>query len=449
MDTKDKKDNKKFLSLVLGSMGVVFGDIGTSPLYTIKNCFTAHHIPLNMLNILGISSLIFWTLLILVSFKYVYLILNLDYKGEGGILTLTKLCSELKNKFTKIMVTIGVIGSALFFGDAVITPAISVLGALEGLSLISDKSTPYIIPLSLIIITLLFLSQKKGSAKIGILFGPIILLWFASIGYLGLIQILKTPAILQAINPYYAFNFLLLNKFVGLLTLGSVALTVTGAEALYADIGHFGKKPIRFAWYFIIFPLLIFSYFGQAALLIANPQTIANPFYLLAPNSFLYPLIILASFATIIASQSVISGCFSLCYQAMKFGFLPEMKVIHTSTYNKGQVYIPVVNYLLFTLVVVTILLFKSSEKLASIYGIAITSIMLISTILASYYLIYKQNWSFFKCLFILAPIFTIDFIFFASGFTKFLNGGWFAFAISLLAYIVAAIRIKLSKSSS
>ncbi|AIL65419.1 potassium transport protein Kup [Rickettsiales bacterium Ac37b] len=285
------EQKKLFLSLMVGAIGIVYGDIGTSPLYAIKNCFTAHKVALTEINILGVSSLIFWSLVIVVSFKYVFLILKLDNQEEGGILTLTYLCSKIKNKFSTYILTLGMIGTSLFFGDAIITPAISVLGALEGLSIISKESEVYIIPISLIIISLLFLNQKRGSAKIGMVFGAVMLLWFLIIGYLGLIQIIKVPSILLSINPYYAMKFLLLNKYVGILTLGTTVLVVTGAEALYADIGHFGKMPIKIAWYFIVFPLLVLNYLGQAALLMHNPKAIVNPFYLLAPDWFLYPLI--------------------------------------------------------------------------------------------------------------------------------------------------------------
>ena len=435
---KHKTENQKLSKLIIGAIGVVYGDIGTSPLYALKACFTTYGLAISTPNIFGILSLIIWSLFIVVSLKYICLIMRADNHGEGGVLTLTTLCARNKaSKMHKIIFSLGILATAFFYGDGVITPAISVISALEGLSVISSDFNPYIVPLSVALLIVLFVAQKKGSSKIGATFGPIMIIWFVLIGILGLVQIVKTPNILHALNPYYGFSFLLEHKLAGLLTFGTIVLVLTGAEALYADLGHFNKKSIRISWFALIFPSLILNYCGQGALLLNDPKTIENSFYLLMPHAGLVPLVIISTLATIIASQSIISGVFSLSWQAIQLGFLPRMQVIHTSAQNIGQVYVPAVNYIMMILTIITTILFKHSANLASAYGITVTGTMLCTTILAAICAIDNWRWGRGKILAIFGPLLIIDLIFFGTNLQKFIEGGWLALSIAAIMCII------------
>jgi KUP system potassium uptake protein len=434
-------DNQKFTKLIIGAIGIVYGDIGTSPLYALKACFIANGLLISEGNIFGIVSLIFWSLSLVVSLKYISLILRADNNGEGGILALTTLCLNFNNAtIRKLVLSLGLIGAAMFYGDGIITPAISILSALEGITIISKDSNQYIPYMAIILLIILFAVQKNGSSKIGMFFGPIMVLWFLIIGIIGLLQIIKTPEILYALNPVYGIKFLINHKLNGILTFGTIVLVLTGAEALYADIGHFNKKSIRYAWFFLIFPALILNYFGQGALLLHNPQAIDNPFYLLVPTWGLYPLIFLATIATIIASQSIISGIFSMSWQAIQLGYFPRMQVIHTSAQHIGQVYIPVINSLMLVLTIITVSIFQDSHKLASAYGIAVTCIMLITTILASLLAVNSWKWSYLKVITIFCPLIIIDLIFVIASLKKSLDGGWFAVTITICVYLIIRI---------
>lgn len=425
------KDEQKPLFLV-ATLGIVYGDIGTSPLYALKNCFNLYNLPVNTVNILGIISLIFWSLFIVVSCKYTKLILKADNQGEGGILALLTACTQHSPAVLKSFIfTMGIIGAALFYGDGVITPAISVVGALEGISLISDVATPYIPHLAACILIGLFLIQKKGSQSIGSFFGPLMIVWFSVLALLGIFQIFNHLEILKAISPYYAIKFIQVNGLLSLLTFGAIVLVVAGVEALYADLGHFNLRSIKLTWTSIVFPALVLNYFGQGALLLDSPDSISNPFYLMAPSWGLYPLIILSTLATIIASQAVISGIFSISWQAIQLGFFPRMNVIHTSAQQIGQVYLPVINYLLLTGTLVTVAVFKNTENMTAAYGIAITGIMFISSILALLLARYAWNWSLFKIFLIFTPLLVLDSLFFSTNAIKILNGGWFPILIA------------------
>ena len=339
------RNNINIVKLMIAALGIVYGDIGTSPLYALKSCFTLTNLSLTENNILGIISLFFWLLIIIVNIKYIFLVMRCDQQGEGGVLVLSSLLSKVKlNKFKKIFTLLGIIAMALFVGDSIITPAISVLSAIEGLKLVTNISQDIIILISIIILILLFGLQNKGSGFIGQYFGYVMIFWFATIAILGLVQIIKIPKILLAINPYYALKFLFSNGVIAWAALGGVILVITGVEALYADMGHFGRKAIKNSWIYFVFPALSFNYLGQGALLLNNPKAIESPFFLLAPESLIYPLAILSVMATIIASQAVISGLFSLTWQAIMLNYLPRMKVIHTSFNQRGQIYVPFVN---------------------------------------------------------------------------------------------------------
>jgi KUP system potassium uptake protein len=431
-------ENSKLLPLMVGAIGVVYGDIGTSPLYALSKCFLSHNLPLTFDNIAGIISLIIWTLLIIVSLKYISLIFRADNQGEGGILTLMTLCLLIKSPgVKKIVMLLGVVGTTLFYGDGVITPAISVLSALEGLSIVSHRFDPYIPYLGVVILILLFSAQRKGSSRIGRFFGPIMIMWFLTLALLGLPHIFQAPQILHALNPYYGILFLLSHNYIGIMTFGAIVLVVTGAEALYADLGHFNKKSIRLSWTYLVFPSLILNYLGQGALLTTDPSAIKNIFYLLAPSWALYSLIFLSTLATIIASQSIISGIFSMSWQAIQLGYLPRLQVIHTSVTQIGQIYIPLVNYILLTLTILTVILFRNSDNLASAYGITVTGIMVITTILAALLSFYIWQWSLLKVVAIFTPLLLIDLTFFLTSLDKILDGGWFPVLVTLATYWV------------
>jgi KUP system potassium uptake protein len=435
----NKNGNGKSLPLlIIAALGVVFGDIGTSPLYVLKlsiEASTEGGVGI-ISSVYGVLSLITWSLIIVVSIKYVFIIMRAHNHGEGGVFALTALLIRKvgKKPNTKWIITIlGCIGAALFFGNSIITPAISVLSAVEGLKILSPKLEPYIIYISLVLVSLLFGIEKFGTGKVGTVFGPIMLIWFITIGGLGLLEIINKPTILKALDPIYGFNFLLKHQGIAVIILGFVVLAITGAEALYSDMGFFGRRPIQTAWLIIVFPALLLNYFGQGALLISDPSTIDNPFFRLGPDWALIPLIILATCATIIASQAVISGVFSIANQAVQLGYIPRLLIKHTSTNEHREVYLSKINIFLFAGVVLLILSFKSSANLAAAYGTAVTGSMLIDTILATFLLIFVRGWN--KLIFI--PVFLIflilDLVFFSATLSKFFQGGWITIIIALI----------------
>ncbi|MEN9670184.1 MAG: hypothetical protein RL018_461 [Pseudomonadota bacterium] len=420
-------------ALTLSAIGVVYGDIGTSVLYAMKEVFGSGHVPFTPDNIYGILSIFFWTLTVIVSIKYVVLILRADNHGEGGLVAMLALASQAvkdQPKLRGILLTVGIFGTCLFYGDGVITPAISVLGAMEGLEVISPASKQYVVPLTLVILFCLFFVQKKGTAGIGKFFGPITLTWFAVLAVLGVVHIATNPAILWAISPHYAIGFMWANPGTTFIILGAVVLCVTGAEALYADLGHFGKKPIRLAWFSVVMPALVLNYFGQGALLLKNPEAVKNPFYLMAPDWALIPLLVLATLAAVIASQALITGAFSVTKQVIQLGYLPRLNILHTSVREAGQIYIPFVNWGLFVAIVLAVVMFKTSGNLAAAYGIAVTTDMLITTTLTFYVVRYGWKYPLWLCIVATGWFFVVDFAFFASNLLKLFAGGWFPLAI-------------------
>lgn len=442
MDIAAQKSRESSIwSLVLGAIGVVFGDIGTSPLYTLKAVFgTAHSPPVNEANILGVLSIIFWGFVFVVSLKYIFFVMRADNNGEGGVIALTALALRRFRKDQKqylLIMGLGILGAGLFYGDSVITPAISVLSAIEGLRVAEPLLQPLIIPLTIFVIILLFYFQYKGTGAIGRLFGPIMLLWFCTIALLGIVAISANPGVLKAINPYYAVEFLATNRFVGFITLGATFLALTGSEALYADMGHFGLQPIRIAWFWFIFPALGLNYFGQGALILQNPEGIANPFYLLSPNWMLYPLIILATSATIIASQAVISGTFSMTQAAIRLGYLPTLDIRYTSEEKMGQIYVPTINGLLFAIIVAIVFGFKSSDNLAAAYGLSVAGTMVITTILAFGVIPHLWKVSWWKLAPIFGVFFLIDISYLGANAIKILEGGWLPLCIAAVIFVL------------
>lgn len=436
------QNNKRLVTLTLAALGVVYGDIGTSPLYSIKEVFGgAHHpVPITPDNVLGILSLFLWSLIIVVTLKYVAFIMRANNKGEGGIIALMTLALHKGNPDSwqqKLLITLGLFGAALFYGDGVITPAISVLSAVEGLGLITPTFKPYILPITLAIVVGLFVIQRRGTATVGALFGPVMLLWFAVLTLLGGISIVQHPAVLAAINPVYGFNFLMGNSLLGFFALGAVVLCITGAEALYADMGHFGAKPIQYAWLGYVMPALIINYFGQGALLLADSSAIENPFYRLAPEWALYPLVILSTIATVIASQAVISGAFSITQQAIQLGYTPRLEVQHTSDQEIGQIYLPALNWLLLVSIIALVIGFGSSSNLAAAYGIAVTGTMLITNILAIAVAVRLWNWSPLRAILGALPFIVIDLGFFLANSVKIPDGGWFPLAFGLAIFVL------------
>jgi KUP system potassium uptake protein len=420
-------------ALTVGAVGVVYGDIGTSVLYAMKEVFNSGHVPFTPENVYGILSIFFWTLTTIVSVKYVVLVLRADNNGEGGLVAMLALASQAVKgspRLRSVLLTVGIFGTALFYGDGVITPAISVLSAVEGLEVVSPAFKTYVIPLTLVILFVLFAVQKRGTGGIGKFFGPITLVWFAIIAVLGVMHIWHDPAILFAVSPHYALGFIIDNPLVTFIILGAVVLCVTGAEALYADLGHFGKKPIRLAWFSVVMPALTLNYFGQGALLLRYPETVKNPFFLMAPDWALIPLVILATMATVIASQALITGAFSVTKQVIQLGYLPRLDVQHTSVRDTGQIYMPLVNWGLFATIVMAVVLFRSSSNLASAYGIAVCTDMLITTILTFYVIRYKWNYPLLLCIAATSVFFVVDFTFFASNLMKLFEGGWFPLVI-------------------
>ncbi|HEV8679922.1 MAG TPA: potassium transporter Kup [Stellaceae bacterium] len=426
-------------SLTVAALGVVYGDIGTSPLYAIKLCFPDPSTVVAS-RIFGVLSLIVWSLTIVVTVKYVIVLMRADNRGEGGIFALTVLALRATaQRHHRWILVLGMIGGSLFFGDAVLTPAISVISAVEGLEVRAPELRPYVLPLTLGLLIALFVVQRRGTGRVGRFFGPVIILWFATLGTLGLVEIARNPTILTALNPLYGIELIMSDPGVGFILLGSVVLAVTGAEALYADMGHFGRVPVRRAWLYFVFPALLLNYFGQGALLLADPATVQNPFYRLAPHWAVYPLVILAAAATVIASQAVISGAFSLARQAVQLGYLPRMQVRHTSEETFGQVFLPDLNAILLVAVVATVLAFRSSEALGSAYGIAVTGTMIVDTILGFTYLALGARWPLWG----LVPLFlvfaTVDVCFFSANLLKIHEGGWFPLTVAVLAFTVMA----------
>ena len=419
--------------LTLSAIGVVYGDIGTSVLYAMKEVFGTGHVPFTPENVYGILSIFFWTLTIIVSLKYVTLVLRADNHGEGGLVAMLALASQAvidKPKIRQVLLLVGIFGTCLFYGDGVITPAISVLGAVEGLEVISPAFSHYVVPLTLVILFVLFAVQKHGTEGVGKFFGPITLIWFATLAILGVTHIATNPEILWAVSPHYAFGFIWANPGTAFIILGAVVLCVTGAEALYADLGHFGKKPIRVAWFSIVMPSLVLNYFGQGALLLKNPAAVKNPFYMMAPDWALIPLLVLATMAAVIASQALITGAFSVTKQVIQLGYLPRFNILHTSVKSTGQIYISFVNWGLFIAIVLAVVMFRTSGNLAAAYGIAVTLDMLITTVLTFYVVRYAWKYPLWLCIAATGAFFVIDLAFFASNLLKLFAGGWFPLLI-------------------
>ena len=419
--------------MTIGAVGVVYGDIGTSVLYALKEVFGSGHVPFTPDNVYGILSMFVWTLTVIVSIKYVALVLRADNNGEGGLIAMLALASMAvkdKPKLRRWLLILGIFGTSLFYGDGVITPAISVLSAVEGLEVISPTFKQGVIPITLLILFALFVVQKHGTTGIGKFFGPITLVWFAVLALLGVSQIITHPEILWAISPHYAVRFMWQNPGTTFIILGAVVLCVTGAEALYADLGHFGKKPIRLAWFSVVMPSLILNYMGQGALLLSNPAAVKNPFYLMAPDWALMPLVGLATMATVIASQALITGAFSVTKQAIQMGYLPRLNIQHTSVRDTGQIYIPFVNWGLFVTIVLAVVMFRSSSNLAAAYGIAVCTDMLITTILTFFVIRYRWKYPLSLCIAATGVFFVVDFAFFASNMMKLFAGGWFPLVI-------------------
>ena len=420
-------------TLTLGAIGVVYGDIGTSVLYAMKEVFGSGHVPFTPDNIYGILSIFFWTLTVIVSIKYVGLVLRADNHGEGGLVAMLALASQSvkdKPKLRRVLLIVGIFGTCLFYGDGVITPAISVLGAVEGLEVVSPTFKRFVVPLTLIILLALFMVQKRGTASMGKFFGPIMVVWFIVIAGLGVVHIASNPHILVALSPHYALGFMWNNPGTTFIILGAVVLCVTGGEALYADMGHFGKKPIRLAWFSVAMPALTLNYFGQGALLLNNPLAVKNPFFMMAPDWALIPLVALAAMAAVIASQALISGAFSVTKQVIQLGYLPRLQILHTSVKDTGQIYLPFVNWGLFALIVVAVVMFKSSSNLAAAYGIAVCTDMLITTILTFYVIRYNWKYPLALCIGATGFFFVVDFAFWASNLLKLFDGGWFPLLI-------------------
>jgi len=426
--------------LTLGAIGVVYGDIGTSVLYSIKEVFGSGHVDFTPDNVMGILSIFFWTLTFIVSLKYVTLVLRADNNGEGGLVAMLALASSSvrdKPRLRNVLLVVGIFGTCLFYGDGVITPAISVLSAVEGLEVVSPNFKKAVIPLTLVILLCLFAVQKRGTGGIGKFFGPITLVWFASIAVLGVYHIASHPSILLAINPYYALTFMWDQPGTTFLILGAVVLCVTGGEALYADMGHFGKKPIRLAWFAVVMPCLTLNYFGQGALLLNEPEAVKNPFFNMAPDWALIPLVVLATAATVIASQALITGAFSVTKQVIQLGFLPRLQIHHTSEKDTGQIYMPFVNWGLFVVIVLAVVMFKTSSNLAAAYGIAVCTDMLITTVLTFFVIRYAWKMPLWLCIGATFVFFVVDLAFWSSNLLKLADGGWFPLFIGGMILIL------------
>ncbi|MCL6335242.1 low affinity potassium transporter Kup [Pectobacterium carotovorum subsp. carotovorum] len=433
-------EHKRSLPAVtLAAIGVVYGDIGTSPLYTLRECLSGQFgFGVEPDSVFGFLSLIFWLLVLVVSLKYLTYVMRADNAGEGGILTLMSLAGRnTSDRMTSVLVIMGLIGGSFFYGEVVITPAISVMSAMEGLEIAAPSMDSYIVPLSIVVLTLLFIIQKHGTGSVGKLFAPVMLIWFLTLGILGARSIIANPEVLQALNPMYAVRFFVEYKAVSFFALGAVVLAITGVEALYADMGHFGKFPIRLAWFTVVLPSLVLNYFGQGALLLKDPEAIKNPFFLLAPDWALIPLMILATLATIIASQAVISGVFSLTRQAVRLGYLPPMRIVHTSDMESGQIYIPAINWMLYIAVVIVIVSFEHSSNLAAAYGIAVTGTMVITSILFCTVAVKNWLWNRYLAWVLLAGLLIIDVPMFLANVVKILSGGWLPLALGMVMFII------------
>ena len=423
----------KLAALTFGAVGVVYGDIGTSPLYALKEVFAHGRLDITQANIFGVLSLVFWTLTVIVSVKYVLLILRADNNGEGGLIAMLALASQAVKErpaLRRRLLVLGIFGTAIFFGDGVITPAITVLSAVEGLGVVAPGLHDYIVPLTLVVLTLLFAAQRFGTGGIGKFFGPVTVVWFAVLTVLGVIHIADNPSVLFALSPHHALRFMWQQPLVAFISLGAVVLCVTGAEALYADMGHFGKRPIRLAWFGLVMPALVINYFGQGAMLLARPETVKNPFFEMAPGWAQVPLIVLATAAAVIASQALITAAFSVTKQAMQLGYLPRLRVTHTSVRETGQIYVPFVNWGLYVCIVLAVVTFGSSSKLASAYGIAVTTDMLITTTMTFFVIRYSWKYPWALCIAATGFFFLVDAMFFAANAIKVLEGGWFPLAI-------------------
>ncbi|MDD2902792.1 MAG: potassium transporter Kup [Syntrophales bacterium] len=436
---------KRTLALSLGALGIVYGDIGTSPLYAVKECFHGlHAIAITHANIVGVMSLIFWSLTMVITIKYVTFILRADNEGEGGIYALAALFlekggKEVSEKTVKYLAVLAIFGAALLYGDGLITPVISVLSAVEGLKVATSAADPYVLPLTCIIIFLLFMVQRHGTERIGKVFGLITIIWFLTLAVFGVMQVIKSPEVLEALDPRYAVAFFAANHLHGMVVLASVVLVITGGEALYADLGHFGRRPIQISWLAIVFPALLLNYFGQCSLLLQNPQAAYNPFYELVPRFCLYPMVGLATAATIIASQAMISGVYSLTQQAMQIGYLPRLEIVHTSGETKGQIYMPWVNTVMLIGCLGLAVMFRESSRLAAAYGIAVTGTMGITTLLYYYVARYNWNWPLWKVLIPVGVFLFFDLAYFGANMLKFVDGGWFTVSVAL---VLAAVMI-------
>lgn len=430
-------------ALVVGAIGVVFGDIGTSPIYAFRETFVGpHQLALDTLHLLGVLSLIFWSMTIIVSLQYVTIMMRADNRGQGGTLALVALISgRISRKgYGWVAVMLGVFATALFYGDSMITPAISVLSAVEGLTTVEARFQPFVIPIALVLLIGLFLIQRRGTARVGKLFAPVMLVYFSVLAVLGLIQIVQNPGVLVALNPWYAVQFFMTDKLLAFLALGSVVLAVTGAEALYADMGHFGRGALRIGWFGFVMPCLLLNYFGQAAMIMgmeaaAAAEAIHNPFFLMAPEAYRLPLVLLATCATVIASQAVITGAFSVTHQAIQLGYVPRLSILHTSETEHGQIYIPFVNWVLMVAVILLVLTFQNSSNLASAYGIAVTGAMLIDTCLMAVLFIAVWRWKMWIVIPAAAVFFVVDGAFFGANFSKVPDGGWFPLLVGAIAF--------------
>lgn len=440
-DQTGELTGKRLAVMALAALGVVYGDIGTSPLYAMKEVFAGNHpIPVTEANIFGSLSLFFWALLIIVSVKYVIFIMRADNRGEGGIMAMIALAlheAQGKPKQMKAIMIVGILGAAMFYGDGMVTPAMSVLSAVEGLEVATPAFKPFVIPITMVVLFGLFFVQRSGTAVVGAFFGPVMVLWFGTLALLGLHNIVDHPAILQALNPLYGLEFLFANKALALVAMGNVVLAVTGAEALYADMGHFGRKPIQRAWFSFVLPALVLNYFGQGALILVEPEAAKNPFFHLAPDWALYPLVGLATIATVIASQAVISGAFSVTRQAMQLGFVPRMEVQHTSEKEAGQIYLPAVNWGLMLAVMILVLGFKSSNNLAAAYGIAVTGDMVITSILASVVVARTWKWGWTRAVLLFSCFLAVELVFLAANILKIPDGGWFPLVAGMGVFIL------------
>jgi KUP system potassium uptake protein len=424
--------------LAIGAIGIVFGDIGTSPLYALKESFIGHHkLPVDQLHIYGVLSLIFWTMILIVTLKYVCIIMRADNKGEGGSLALLALITRMTDakRWTSGLVMLGVFATALFYGDSIITPAISVLSAVEGLTVVQSGMEPLVLPIAIVILIGLFMFQARGTEAVGKLFGPVVLIYFLVLAVLGIYQIVQRPEVLQALSPHWMVNLAVHDPVKAFLALGSVVLAVTGAEALYADMGHFGRKPIALSWLYLVFPALMLNYLGQCALLMNTPSAIANPFFLMAPEAFRLPLVLLATLATIIASQAVISGAFSVTQQAVQLGFMPRLRITHTSASTVGQIYIPLVNWALLVMVLVLVLAFKQSSNLAAAYGIAVTGTMFITSVMMVVLVTRVWNWNRALAGLSMVIFLLVDGLYLSSNLTKLVDGGWVPLLVGIVVF--------------